>query len=170
MTEKTHKMKTHTKIALGSIGALVLVGGMIFAGGHVMASGWKHGGHGMHKMRMFERVDANGDGTVTKEEMSAFRKDTMSRHDTDGSATINLAEFEGIWLEHMRPMMVDRFQMVDEDGDGEITNVEVDAKLFRMMHWMDKNGDGAVSLDEIMHGKRYHDDDDRDDDRDDDKS
>ncbi|MEQ8665372.1 MAG: hypothetical protein RIC16_06585 [Rhodospirillales bacterium] len=169
---RTHKMKRHTKIVLGGALALAVVGGLIaIASTQVMASGWGDGHHGArhgHMMDMFDKLDANGDGAVSRGEIDSYRSSLLKRHDADNNQTISLDEFEGLLLEQMRPMVVDRFQMLDDDGDGQITTAEVDAKLDRVMLWMDRNGDDSIELNELRgkrHGHGYHhDSDDEDDD------
>jgi len=161
---KSHQMKKHTKIVLGLTGALAVVGGLAFAGTHALAKGMGGmGGH--HRMEMIEHLDTNSDGKITMAEITAHRDQLHAEHDKDGNNAISLSEFEGIWLSMMRPMMVDKFQMMDDDGDGQITDAEVDKKVKRMMRWMDKNEDGAVSMKELSrghkkHGRHYDDDDD----------
>ena len=168
-------MKKRTKILIATAGVVSVVGGLAIAGGHVMAGGWDRGGkHGMGGMRgaaMFERFDANGDDRVTRAEMAAFQDGVLAKHDADGNGAINLEEFQAVWLDHMRPRMVDGFQRLDDDGDGAITKAEIDMKLDRMMRWMDRNDNGSIEFREMrkMHkGYRGHgryDDDDDDDDR-----
>ncbi len=157
---RTHKMKKHTKIGLIGVSTLAVVGVLAFAGSQVVASGWEHGGKrgmgGTQGAALFERFDADGDDRVTRAEVSAFQDNLMSNHDADGNASINLQEFQAIWLEHMRPRMVDGFQRLDDDGDGEITKAELDTKLNRMLRWMDRNDDGAIDYGEIRgHRKGY---------------
>mgnify|MGYP000043914644 CR=1 FL=1 len=158
-------MKRHTKIFIGVAGTLAIVGGIAFAGTQVMAKGMGGMG-GSHRMEMIEQIDANADGKITMAEMNAHREQLHAEHDKDGNKAISLSEFEGIWLTMMRPMMVDKFQMMDDDGDGQITDAEVDKKMTRMMRWMDKDEDGALSIKEMYRGhkkfKRHHDDDDDD--------
>lgn len=154
-------MKRHTKIFIGVAGTLAVVGGLAFAGTHALAKGMG----GSHRIEMIERIDANSDGKITMAEITAHRDQLHAEYDQDGNKAISLSEFEGIWLSMMRPMMVDKFQMMDADGDGQITNAEVDKKVSRMMRWMDKDEDGAVSMKEMSrghkkHGRHYDDDDD----------
>lgn len=155
-------MKRHTKIFIGVAGTLVVVGGLAFAGTQALAKGMGGmGGH--HRMEMIERLDSNSDGKITMAEITAHRDQLHAEHDKDGNNAISLSEFEGIWLSMMRPMMVDKFQMMDDDGDGQITDAEVDKKMSRMMRWMDRDEDGAISMREMSRGHkkhRRHDDDD----------
>ena len=156
-------MKRHTKIFIGVAGTLFVVGGLAFAGTHALAKGMGGmGGH--HRMEMIERLDTNSDGKITMSEITTHRDQLHAEHDKDGNNAISLSEFEGIWLSMMRPMMVDKFQMMDDDGDGQITDAEVDKKMSRMMRWMDKDEDGAISMKEMSRGhkkhRRHYDDDD----------
>lgn len=164
---KDHRMKRHTKIFFTTAGVLAIVGGLGFAATKVVADGWggmRGGGHGME---MMERIDTNADGKITMVEIMAHREKLHAEHDKDRNNAISLSEFEGIWLSMMRPMMVDKFQMMDDDGDGQITDAEVDKKMSRMMRWMDRDEDGAISLHEMRrkhkkHRGHYDDDDDHD--------
>lgn len=161
-------MKRHTKIFIGAAGTFLVLGGLAFAGTKVMAKGMGGMG-GSHRMEIIQKIDANADGKITMAEITAHRDQLHAEHDKDGNKAISLSEFEGIWLSMMRPMMVDKFQMMDDDGDGQITNAEVDKKMTWMMHRMDRNEDGAISMKEMSRGHKrfrgHHDDDDDDYDR-----
>ncbi|MBT4889179.1 MAG: hypothetical protein HON65_06460 [Rhodospirillales bacterium] len=156
--EKTHKKKSH-KVLIG-LGVAVLIGGAAYAGSSFAGqSGWGMGhgmGHGMgygmgnnHMQQMFETMDANQDGKITAAEMEATRNQRFSDADGDGNSMISLDEFEGMWMSHMKPRMVDRFQMHDDDGDGNISADEMTEHMSKMTYWMDKNNDGAIEKDEI---------------------
>lgn len=160
-------MKRHTKIFIGAAATVFVASGLAFAGTKVMAKSMGGmGGH--HRMEMMQRLDTNTDGKITMAEITAHREQLHAEHDKDRNNAISLSEFEGIWLAMMRPMMVDKFQMMDDDGDGQITDAEVEKKMTWMMHRMDRNGDGAISMRELSrghkkHGRHYDDDDDDDD-------
>ena len=170
-----HKMKKHTKIALAGLGAVVLIGGIAAASDHVLAGSWDHGGKyggkfGHYKADVFDRFDADGDGRVTIAEIDGFKAALIERHNADRSGSINLDEFAAVWLEQTRPMMVDGFQRLDDDGSGDVTVAEIDRKFDRMVRHLDRNGDGAIAMKELgRHGHHGHYDDDDDDD-DDEKS
>jgi Ca2+-binding EF-hand superfamily protein len=82
---------------------------------------------------------------------------------------LTLEEFQVLWLEMARPMMVDRFQDLDEDGDGLVTAAEFGQPLAAMFVYLDRNDDGAITVEELRgkHRKYDHDDDEEDDDDDD---
>ena len=89
-------------------------------------------GMNSYAMRTF---DANKDGTLTPEEMTAGMQAEVATYDTDTSGSLSLAEFEAMHAAHTRTMMVRAFQMHDEDGDGQVTEAEM-ATMAAMMEMM----------------------------------
>ena len=89
-------------------------------------------GMNSYAMRTF---DANKDGTLTPEEMTAGMQAEVATYDTDTSGSLSLAEFEAMHAAHTRTMMVRAFQMHDEDGDGQVTEAEI-ATMAAMMQMM----------------------------------
>lgn len=137
-------------IAIG-VGAALLVtaaGFTAVAAGHRMG-GWRHGmegfgGHGGGMFRMLEQLDANKDGKLTQEEIDTGRKDALARSDADKDGKLTLAEYEKVWLEQMRPMMVRQFQHLDADGDAAVTADEFGKPFAGIVARMDRNDDGAL--------------------------
>lgn len=127
-------------------GGMGMGGGMMGMGGDHMGMGGMMGGH---RMRMFEMLDADGDGAIGADEARTAMVGQMQAFDADGDGALSLEEFAAMHAAHTRPMMVDRFQFHDEDGDGKITEDEMTAPFQRMMRWMDHNGDGKVSPDDM---------------------
>jgi Ca2+-binding EF-hand superfamily protein len=76
-------------------------------------------------MRMLDRADADGDGAVTREELQA---------------SIDLAAEER--RERIEQHMEQRFDALDEDGDGMIMRTELLEQAFSSL---DANGDGFIS-------------------------
>ena len=101
-----------------------MMGGMM--GGGMMT------GMNSYAMRTF---DANKDGILTPEEMTAGMQAEIKTYDTDTNGTLSLAEFEAMHAAHTRTMMVRAFQMHDEDGDGQVTEAEM-ATMAAMMQMM----------------------------------
>ena len=116
-------------------------GGMM--GGGMMGGSMMSGMNG-YAMRTF---DANKDGTLTPEEMTAGMQAEVKTYDTDTSGTLSLAEFEAMHAAHTRTMMVRAFQMHDEDGDGQVTEAEI-ATMAAMMQMMMAGAKGGAG----MHG------------------
>ena len=176
-------MKSRNKILIACLAA-VGVGGLALAGAGY-ASGWKgerhHGGYGysqayggghhghrhgggMRMERMLERFDSNGDGEVSLAELEQGQAGMLAAHDSDKNGALTLSEFEGVWLEFTRDHMVDRFQHLDGDGDGNVTGEELNKHANRMVRRMDRNGDGKIGMSDWKRkGDRYMEDDDDDD-------
>lgn len=106
--------------------------------------------------RILKHYDTNQDRTITAAEVAAVNRSELETHDADQSGSLSLAEFERLWLARIRERMVDRFQRLDADGDGNVTAEEFAAPSDRLMTWVDRNGDQQVSVDELrqMRGKR----------------
>ncbi len=172
------KHKTSRKVMIVA-GLAAIIGTAAFIGA-AQSSGWgDHGygqghGHGgySHMQQMFEEFDSDGDGKLTTAEINAARMSRFNGADDNKDAVLSLDEFQDLWVEHMRPRMVDRFQMMDDDGDARVTEEEF-AMPFRMiMRHMDRNDDGVFELNEMRGMRRgggdcpYVDDMKRDDDKD----
>ena len=164
-------MKTQHAIAIALAGAAIIGIGVVIAADGSLASGWKRGHHGdgpgRHgAMQMFERVDADADGTVTRAEADAFIQGQMASHDADANGTLSLEEFEGAWTEMMHQRMVRGFQRFDRDGDGQLSEEELNRPIDRAFSHADRNDDGAIEISELRrggrHGWRDRDDDDDD--------
>lgn len=176
-------MKRHTKIAI-AVGAIALVGVAGVATvtqahrSHHGEYGYSHGGYGFHGQgrhgghhggrhggaMMMERFDLNEDGQITREEIVQVRDEKLKQFDADQSGSLSLNEFEGLWLDIVRERMVDRFQKLDGDGDGEVTQSEIDKRLSRMVERMDRNEDGVIDKNDRRRHRRDDDRDSKDDD------
>ena len=79
----------------------------------------------------FDKIDANGDGEVDVGELKAARAERtdkakekrpkLKQADTDGNGTISYDEASEAGLEKL----VEHFDQIDGDGDGEITKQEM---------------------------------------------
>ena len=169
-------MKTITKIAIA--GAAVIALGA--TAGFVQADGgWRsgdcafggpghfdrmgHGGFGHHGgqgARMLERFDTDGDGSLTQDEIDTVLAGLLTDFDTSGDQSLTLDEFEGLWIEHARERMVDHFQALDADGDGQVTAAELDRRFGDIVSRMDRNDDGQLNQDDRPRRGHWSDDDD----------
>lgn len=77
-------------------------------------------------------LDADGNGTATPEEVRAGLQALLVKYDTNGDGSLSLSEFEGLHSATIREQMVDGFQMLDNDGDGQVTADEMTAPADRM--------------------------------------
>ncbi len=115
-------------------------------GGRDGMMGGMMGGMNSYAMRTF---DANKDGTLTLEEMTAGMQAEITTYDTDKSGSLSLAEFEVMHAAHTRTMMVRVFQMHDEDGDGQVSEAEI-ATVAAMMHRMMAGANGGPGKGDMM--------------------
>ena len=119
------------------------------------------GGHGMmgggkRMMHMMETYDTNNDGALTVEEVTAERAKKFKAFDKNADGTLDLNEYQALWMDAMRDRMVDRFQKHDNDGDGKISEQDFSERFSRMMTWMDRNEDGKIDRDDHMGQHRRH--------------
>jgi hypothetical protein len=169
-------MQKRTKVILGVATAglvgLAAVGGAVAGHKHrdhgmyggemhgMHGGGWgKHGRHGMrgHMKQFAKRYDANNDKKISQEEIDTNRPEWHKKFDADGNGTIDLKEFEALWLEAKRHRMAREFQRLDEDASGQITLGEYLEPMSGIVERMDRNGDGVLSReDRGRHGKHKH--------------
>lgn len=103
----------------------------MMGGGMDMMQG--KGGGGMSMMHpMMGMLDADGDGTVTPAEARDGLQSQLAEYDADGDGTLSLSEFETLHSAIIRESMVDRFQFLDDDGDGQVTADEIVKPADRM--------------------------------------
>lgn len=118
-------------------------------GDHGVRGGPKHHmgrmGGGMFRT-IFDTVDADSDGMVTREEIDTYRASRVSDADESGDGVLSIEEFDELYREFTRSRMVDAFQSLDNDGDGTISAEEMDNRVSRLVEHLDHDGDGALSL------------------------
>jgi hypothetical protein len=118
-------------------------GGMMGAGMHQMgAKGMMSGTEQMGMMdedmmslmrrSMMGRTNADSDGVLSGDEVNGQLQSMHADADTDGDGVLSLEEFEILHAEITRSTMVDRFQHLDNDGDGMVTTGEMTAPADRM--------------------------------------
>ncbi|WP_371039467.1 EF-hand domain-containing protein, partial [Rhodosalinus sp. FB01] len=90
-----------------------------------------------------ERFDADGDGVVTSQEAHEGLQALLAEYDADGDEALSLAEFETLHSALIRETMVDRFQFLDDDGDGAVSVAEI-VKPADMMERMETMRDGMM--------------------------
>jgi Ca2+-binding EF-hand superfamily protein len=92
---------------------------------------------------------------VTQAEIDQARQSRLAEFDQNGDGSLSLEEYQALWMDAMRERMVDRFQAHDDDGDALITVEEFAEPYDRMVSRLDRNGDGALTPDELRrHGER----------------
>ena len=99
-------------------------GGMM--GGGMMGGGMMQG-KGPMGPQFRALLDTNEDGRIEPAEARAALQKLLSDNDANGDGTLDIAEFESLHSRMIRESMVDRFQHLDNDGDGAITAGEMAA-------------------------------------------
>lgn len=98
---------------------------------------------------MFERLDRNGDGEITRAEIEAARAQRIEAYDIDNDGELDRREYTEMVLDQARDRANTRFDRLDDDNDGFIGVREMTARFDRMIERLDKNGDGALSRAEL---------------------
>lgn len=144
-------MRTRTKIIAATVAAAAAIG-VAFAGQSVAQRlhGGPFGGPGMMGAfgaeQVVREVDTDRDGRITQAEIDAAVNARFARFDADKDGRLSLAEFNALWADITRPASVRAFQFLDTDGDAAVTKAEVDERFGRLVQRFDRNGDGALSL------------------------
>jgi Ca2+-binding EF-hand superfamily protein len=115
------------------------------------------GGRGGRPNPLFESLDADGDGMINARELRQAVR-VIKELDEDGDGLISAEEFSprgpggpgGFGGRGGDPEgMIDRIMEGDANGDGQLTEDEVDERMARMLTGADTDGDGAYSRAEI---------------------
>jgi hypothetical protein len=144
--------KTLIAVACGTAALLAAIPAMA-------SGGWGswHGRGGPGGLIIIETFDLDKDGKITQAEIDQARKDQLAKYDTNKDGVLNLDEYQVLWMDAMRRMMVRQFQANDADGDGRITVEEFTARFADLVRDRDRNGDGVLTVDELRpHGRGPH--------------
>ena len=144
--------KTLIAAACGMAALLAAIPAMADGGG-----GW-HGRGGRGGLMIIETFDIDKDGKVTQAEIDQTRKDQFAKYDSNHDGVLSLEEYQALWLDAMRRMMVRQFQANDADGDARITVEEFTARFDHLVRDRDRNGDGVLTADELRprgHGPHH---------------
>ncbi len=116
----------------------------------------------MHKQRMLERFDTNGDGVISTAEVEALKAERFAAADTNGDGGLSLQEIEAFReAERERRMEMRKQRMFDRqdtNGDGVISIDEFETRGMPMFERIDADGDGEITEAELseMKGHRGH--------------
>lgn len=154
--ERKTMIATLTAIALTATLAVPAAG---------LARGWGEGERSSGPrgaMLDFDALDADKDGRITREEITAFRAARAAAMDPDGDGFVTRDEMVAHATAQARAMIearVDRmFARMDTDGDGRLGAAEtlaagraggMEAGIDRMFDRLDADGDGAVTRAEL---------------------
>ncbi len=111
--------------------------------GHAPA---RHGGGFVHA---FERIDADGDGVVTRAEFDTFRIERLAGLDADGDGAVTFEEAKAFRQAQREQRARERYARLDTNGDGTVSTDEAASRHERLFGFLDRNDDGNVSRDEL---------------------
>lgn len=158
-------MRKSVKIALAA-SALAVGGGLFLATASFAERGFGRGPMGgmMGPMgglglEMIQGVDANGDGSLSQEEINTAVNARFAEFDADKNGSLSLQEFEALWAEITKPVAVRAFQFLDPDGDAAVAKAELDQRFGTIVSHLDRNNDGVLSRDDRPRrgpGGRWH--------------
>ncbi|MEM7490041.1 MAG: EF-hand domain-containing protein [Pseudomonadota bacterium] len=150
-----------------SLAALAL--GAALAAGPALAGDPLHGATaaqsvdaGRSQVEDFARaLDADGDMSISAEELRTATMEIFPSADTDGSGAVDRAEFVG-WKYGLADMAAFRgrdqgfdaamgvvFDLFDRNDDGGLDPAEMEEGMMRSLAYADTDGDGAMALEEF---------------------
>ena len=122
---------THKTAGLGIAAVAVLLLGTAAIADNMgqMRMGDGMGGHGMMAGPVLDlaAIDADKDGKISKDELTAFRAARVASVDGNADGKLSAAEMAD------RPLPAEMFDRVDSNGDGFIDQSEIDAAKSQMM-------------------------------------
>jgi len=150
-------MKAKTFIAATATVALLGVGGAALAE--------QAGPRGPHVPPLFLKLDRNNDAALDRAEALRPREQRFARLDANGDGRITVDELDAHLKQRLqRRLMRMRYRMLarfDADGDGVISKREFTDRAMRRFARIDLNEDGRVTPQELraarkLHRKRMH--------------
>ncbi len=133
----------------GSIVFVIGLTSLVAAAGTALAGDKKWvGHHRMHDNKMFEEIDKNADGKISKEESELAATSHFEKTDNDDSGSISLEELSAAMEARRANHLEKMFAHLDKDADGSVTSDE----FTHRGNWFadaDADDDGYLTKDEI---------------------
>jgi Ca2+-binding EF-hand superfamily protein len=96
---------------------------------------------GMPVSRVFTEADANGDGSVTQDELRSFVTAQFEEMDGDGDGRVSEDVFVDYIAEQREARVRQRFEQLDQNGDGALSPEEFQAARERAGVMRDRDGE-----------------------------
>jgi len=145
---------------LAGVAAVLVAGGIAAAAYAAQSKHGDHRGHGGH-MRWMESIlmpmDSDNNGSITRAEIEsgAAAKATEIDANKDGSIT---AEEVVAYREKQRlQRLADEIKAMDQDGNGTVSGQEYEAAQVWRVARLDRDGNGTIDPEELMPRKGAHD-------------
>lgn len=147
-----------------TISSVIATGCLIFAAAQAQAQGGMMGYGGMMSPGhpgdwMFNEMDANHDGVVTKREFDAYHAKWFKELDANHDGKISREELDAFrqkWAQRLHARFRQRFDAADTNHDGALSREEASSMPFvaRNFDQIDANHDGKVTMEEIQAAHR----------------
>lgn len=98
---------------------------------------------------LLAKYDLNGDTVISQEEITAKKLDIFRLMDLNTSGGVSFDEYEQIDAARRNMLLKARFNKLDQDKNGEVTEAEYSSFLGQFSS-IDANGDGMLDSQEIM--------------------
>jgi hypothetical protein len=98
----------------------------------------------------FAKIDANKDGKLARTEFAAVSGKGMGRMDQNADGAISTAEIDAELKKRMEKRRIRLLQSLDADGNGTVTNAELDKYAEALFNGADADKDGLLSLAEAQ--------------------
>ncbi|UWQ78235.1 EF-hand domain-containing protein [Leisingera sp. S132] len=134
--------------------ALIVAAAGMTAGSAALAKGFGHHGAGMS----FEEIDADGNGEVSKAEIEAMKDARFAKADADGDGKLTLEEMQAHAQARASEHAAHMLERFDKDGDGALSKDEMPQprRAGRMFDRMDADGSGGISKEEFEEARARH--------------
>lgn len=134
-----------TTIALLALAGAVTASAALADRGMVGMGG--PGGRGEMMVEMFDAIDADKDGKITRDEIAAHRAAEFAAADTNGDGQLGAEELEAQMLNQMMARRATRMiENMDADGNGSLSAEEMrEGPLVANFARIDTDNDGAIS-------------------------